>query len=578
MGKVFNYTDYSVNIFSPYNNQEDFIVTNVGDVALKLAGNIDKTQVLGRLYSKVFPYSKKLGILDILKRVYKTGDIEKYIMLIYKGEETLFSIESIFLKEEDSVLFLARNELKKGKVELQERILFDTANYPLLIIQNSQRVKFNEAYIDMMGGSKEELLTEDFNFGKNRIYDFDVNLLEREYDKVLHNNEYSFSEDIKLQIADGSFNWFNVYAKPVIFRDSAAVQVSYVDITKQKFAENQALILKEDLEIVGKLTKSAIMHGDKVNGDNVNHYIWTSGIYDILGQEEASLSPDVDVLGTYVIDEEKDKVCKIISDTLIKHKNFDLVTKINTNDGIKDVRALGSNYIKDGENQITGFMQDISEQVALENQLKDFVLELTKTNNEKDILLKEVHHRIKNNLQIILSLINLDTRFNQNSLEKIIEDTKKRISAMALIHQKIYQSDNLSEINAKDYILDMAHSLLALYQSPIKLHNHMEDLYLDMDIMIPIGLIVNEILNNIIKYAFPNGGGNVSITLKTIGNECILLISDDGIGLPDDLDIYDSPSLGFTIINNLTDQIDGEFTELDLDGTALKIVFPLDNN
>lgn len=208
-----------------------------------------------------------------------------------------------------------------------------------------------------------------------------------------------------------------------------------------------------------------------------------------------------------------------------------------------------------------------------------FVLTLTDISSkkelllEKDMLLKEVHHRVKNNLQIILSLLNLDFKFHPDDLELIINDTKTRINTMALIHEKVYNSSSLHEVNLKDYLLDILRSLLSLYSSSIKINDNLIDLDVDLELAIPLGLIFVELMNNVIKYAFPNEDGNVFIDLSVNGDLATLLFYDDGVGLSDDVDVFDSPSLGLTVVNSLIKQIEGNLSIYECDGAGFKIEF-----
>ena len=179
---------------------------------------------------------------------------------------------------------------------------------------------------------------------------------------------------------------------------------------------------------------------------------------------------------------------------------------------------------------------------------------------EKEMMLKEIHHRVKNNLQIISSLLNLQSGnvSDDKDLELFIE-SRDRVRSMAMIHEKLYQSENLSKINFKDYLENLTQQLLMSYDltGKVNLNFDCDDVFMGIETAVPCGLLVNELITNSMKHAFPDElSGNINITLKEY-DDYELIISDDGIGLPKDINIDESNSLGLQIINNLINQIDG---------------------
>ena len=183
---------------------------------------------------------------------------------------------------------------------------------------------------------------------------------------------------------------------------------------------------------------------------------------------------------------------------------------------------------------------------------------------EKELLLQEIHHRVKNNLQIISSLLNLQAEdLNDNQAIEIFKNTQNRISSIALIHEKLYQSKDLARINFADYIQDLANSLFSAYgvnPNTINLKVEVEDILLGIDTAIPCGLIINELILNSMKYAFPSGRqGEISVKFYAMThNKLVLSISDNGIGLPKDLDLENISSLGLKLVSALVEQLSGD--------------------
>jgi two-component sensor histidine kinase len=202
---------------------------------------------------------------------------------------------------------------------------------------------------------------------------------------------------------------------------------------------------------------------------------------------------------------------------------------------------------------------------------------------EKEVLLKEIHHRVKNNLQIISSLLNLQSDYvkNHETLE-ILKVCQNRVTSMALIHEQLYQTEDLAQIDFAEYIENLATNLLTSYErdsDAIALKLNIDDIKLNIDTAIPCGLIINELISNSLKYAFiPGKPGEIFISFHTKPDNYLqLIISDNGIGLPLDLDINNTDSFGLQLVTALTSQLGGTI-EINRDiGTQFIIQFLINN-
>lgn len=204
--------------------------------------------------------------------------------------------------------------------------------------------------------------------------------------------------------------------------------------------------------------------------------------------------------------------------------------------------------------------------------------EIAKQNAERELLLKEIHHRVKNNLQIISSLLSMQTRSMQDIKAKdAMKESQSRVKTMALIHEKLYQYDNLSKINMKEYMQQLSDFLTQTYRSEKQIHVNIdaEDINLDMDMAIPLGLITNELLSNSLKYAFQDKeGGEIYITFTEPEPGIYkLLVRDSGKGLDDNLDIENTKSLGLKLVRTLTRQINGNLKISSNPGATFEIDF-----
>jgi len=220
---------------------------------------------------------------------------------------------------------------------------------------------------------------------------------------------------------------------------------------------------------------------------------------------------------------------------------------------------------------VMGISRDITRQKQIEDALRSSL-------NEKEILLKEIHHRVKNNMQIISSLINLQSDYaTDESTVKMFEDSKNRIRSMALIHEKLYMSEDISFIEFSKYIKSLTSKLLEFYSSKARLitiNVISDNITMDIDSAIPCGLIINELVSNAIKYAFPNGNdGNITIHMHLKDENYVLSVEDDGVGFPEKIDFMNPETLGLQIVHTLTQQLGG-IIELENNGfTRFKITF-----
>jgi len=222
--------------------------------------------------------------------------------------------------------------------------------------------------------------------------------------------------------------------------------------------------------------------------------------------------------------------------------------------------------------RLWGIQQDITALKQVEDEIK-------RSLREKEALLREIHHRVKNNMQVISSLLSLQSRHitDEKSLE-LFKDSQNRVRSMALIHEKLYQSKDLAGIDIGQYIQGLAQQLFRLYEMDpgrIAFRLDAHDITFQIDTAIPCGLIVNELISNALKHAFPDGKkGEISVSIHSRNDDLYALtVKDSGIGIPESLDITRTDTLGLSLVKSLADQLRGTLEVGREGGTAITITF-----
>ena len=260
----------------------------------------------------------------------------------------------------------------------------------------------------------------------------------------------------------------------------------------------------------------------------------------------------------------------LMADKLYKDGKVSFETFQITKNGSTIPVEINSHIFKlNGMDVSVSVARDITERKKAEKLVK-------KSLKEKELLLMEIHHRVKNNLMVISSLLNMQSRqIKDKEVLSLLKDSQSRARSMALIHEKLYSS-NLKQINFGEYIQDFTEELFKTYSTNpnVTLKMDVEDLMLDINTSIPLGLIVNELISNSLKYAFASEDkGTVTVKFHKKDDVYTLTVGDDGVGIPDDIDCLNTESLGMKLVTSLTEQLDGELKIDTTNGTCFNISF-----
>ncbi len=327
----------------------------------------------------------------------------------------------------------------------------------------------------------------------------------------------------------------------------------------------------------------------------------------LLGFGPGELEPHVSTWDNLVHPEDKESVRQAVTDHLEKRKPYDIELRMRTKSGeYRWYRARGQAIWNEEGTPVrmAGSLTDIHAQkqaeahrkealdttknlnAELEQRVEDRTKKLSSILEEREVLLQEVHHRVKNNLQVISSIINMQSRkLSSETARTALEDCQNRVQAIALIHERIYQTKNYAEVSFSEYARTLASGVFhASGTSPagIRLELDIDELALPVGQAIPCGLILSELITNSLKHAFPGErSGTIVVSIKHHDDSQVsVVVQDDGVGAPELLNLGQSKSLGLQIVSTLVDQLDGK---LDMkveegtreEGTRFEVTFPI---
>ena len=357
-----------------------------------------------------------------------------------------------------------------------------------------------------------------------------------------------------------------------ISKELAADRYSYIiqDISDRKQME---IALRENEERFCQAFQYAAIGMTLVSLDGYFVRV-NSALCEIVGYSEAELAKIRFQDITHSDDLAQDLECvRGLTSGKIKHYHLEK-RYIHKNGNIIWI-LLSVSIVRDKDNNPQYYIAQIQDITAS----KTATQKLNQSLQEKEVMLKEIHHRVKNNLQVICSLLNLQSRYlKEEKTIKSFKETQNRVRSMAVVHEQLYQSDSLSEIVLLDYVQQLTGMLFRAYATnlEIKCDTEIEDFSLDLDTAVPCGLIINELVSNAFKYAFDSKQSG-RILIKAFAdrdNSLVLVVEDDGIGLKPDFDLNKSRSLGLRLVKNLTEQLQGKLTiDRDRMGTKFEFVF-----
>jgi PAS domain S-box-containing protein len=345
----------------------------------------------------------------------------------------------------------------------------------------------------------------------------------------------------------------------------------FENITNRRKMEETLRENEERYSITLDAVNDGLWDWDVSSGDA----FFSPNYYKLLGYAPEEFTAHYKTWRLLVHPDDIDPAEKKIQESIKSNKGFEIDLRMKTR--LSEwlwVSIRGKSVEKDStgtSKRMVGTLSDITERVKAKKKIKESL-------EEKEMLLKEIHHRVKNNLMIISSLLNLQSGYiKDKASQDIFKESQNRARSMALIHERLYQSTDLKRIDFGDYIQSLSKDLFNSYISNsglISLKINVDNIFLDINTAIPLGLIVNELITNSLKHAFPNGRkGEINVEFHKKDGQYEFTVKDNGIGFPKDIDYKKTESLGLQIVTNLTDQIDGNIELNRNNETEFKINF-----
>ena len=561
------------------NSEGEYIEQNAAHQ--KLFGLTD-FDIIGETPSVIFGEERSKKIIDRLK---EKGAYTGEVLAADKNNNELTTTLSAFaLRKNDkkpaNYVYILKNitegesideELKKS--EHKYRQLIENSLQAIVIIQDFRIVYTNNSFSRITGYTIDELLSFTTKETMNFVHPDDQEMVWGNLRKRLTGLDIPPNYQFKGISKDGSTKILDLYASKTEFEGKPAIQGFILDITDQVEAQKSINERTKFIETILNNLPLGIAVNEISSGKST---FINKEFQEIYGWPEEEI-PNVKTLLNKAypnVELRKNISSKITAD--IKGKKPENLfwdnIEIKSKTGEKKYVSAKNIPLYD-QNLIISTVQDITERIKADKQIQNSL-------EEKEILLREIHHRVKNNLQTISSLLDLQAEsIKDPAALEAFRSSQSRIRSMALIHERLYKSEDLSRIKAQEYIKNLTDYLEATYDSlagNIKLKTDVQNILLNLDTAIPCGLIINELVSNSMKYAFPGEeAGTIEVSLLVSSTDSISLsVKDDGIGIPDDINIENSPSLGLQLVHLLVKQIYGTFKMVRENGTRVEIIFP----
>ena len=574
---IMKHVPSDINVFTPIDGGEDFIVERVGWSILERA-NAQLINVEGRKLSQLSPFYYEI-FKDGLKEVYETNKT-KTMRIFYYNSDRISNIANVHIAQDEDELYIISDIL--NKIDEEEKTLEEQkreedenkANMIEYFSQTGSYYKTRDEFTWTPGiyniiNRSREPNDSFYNIIFDLVIPEDKPLVEELLETMSPETD-TYENIIRIKTPGGHIKYLDTYLYSKF--DENGEEISHYGLFKDVSVDSHKHMTRPvDFMLNG------FNHNTKLSlliEPLSKRYEFSEGFYRMIEVPKTEYIHGKAILNNIVEDDVREELEELINNQRNEvNRIFTYNVKGDPNN--QKICELFIEKFKYGnKSHSIGFLTDITYARKKQKELMD-------SNATKNILIKEVHHRVKNNLQVLNSFLNLERRAYGDNPNRILDNMQARLASLALLHEKTYNTDDFININLADYMHDQDDTLQSLFRTK-NIHFESEidsEIHLPMDVITPLLLIVDELTMNAIKHAFPDP----EMPNKTISKKidyidkyfCELILKDNGVGLesPDSLINH---NLGWEIINNLTRQINGELEILDTDvGTGFRIIFPV---
>ncbi len=528
----------------------------------------EKLPVRTAMFAPLREEGRCIGVLGIGRNNLDRGSFTREDLAFFQevADQAAIALSNAHLYQALERELAERRSAEERLRESEERYraLVDTSPDGIVVEADDRIVYLNEAALRIVGSDSPDRL-----IGKPIMdfleHDSLADTDERQEELLSGNEPVQLGERI-LRRMDGATVVVEAEGAAVTYLGRPAFQIVFRDITERLESERQ-------LRLQGTAVNTAA-NGIIITDTN-GRVVWANPAFGRLTGYSMAETIGKDPRELVRSGQHSPEFYRAIGETMEQGRVWHGEIINRRKDGSFYTEEMTITPVRDDSGVITHFVQikqDVSERKLAEEQMKSSLL-------EKEVLLKEIHHRVKNNLQVISSLMSLQAdSVTDRTARTVFLESRHRIRAMAVVHEKLYRSDNLARVDFDEYLVAVAGELFRSFGSArIAQRFDVESVQLDVDTAIPCGLIVNELITNALKHGFPGGrSGTVAVTLKRIDNANVLLsVRDDGVGFPTDRDFRLMTSMGMTLAVSLTQQIGGDISLDASSGTRFAVRIPL---
>lgn len=509
------------------------------------------------------PASRPMGAGRDLYGVRKDGSefpVEIGLSLIESHEETLVLSTIVDVTERKRL----EHRFRQAVESAPNAIVMVNESGTIEMVNSQTETFFGYSRMELIGQTVEILVPERFRGGH-------VGFRQAYFD-IPQSRPVGAGRELYGLRKDGSEFPVEIGLSLIDSHDETLVLSTIVDITER----TQALAALKASELGLKEAQRLAGLGGWKWDIQTGEHSWSEEIYHILGRDPSLLPAPYPEVQQYFTPDSWKPLAAAVEKGLAEGVPYECDAEVVRSDGIRRWIVARGEATFDADRNVIGLhgtVQDITERMVVNGKLKEAL-------NEKEMLLKEVYHRVKNNLQVVSSLINLQVKNVKNEESvALLKQGADRIKAMAILHEKLYQSKDLARIEFKAYIESLVDHLLFGYgahSGKIKVILGVDNVFLDVDTAIPCGLIINELMSNALKHAFPGDRhGEIGVNFKQNQGEFILVVTDNGVGFSADVDFKKTASLGLQLVTTLANQLMGQIDLNQTAGSTFTIRFPI---